>query len=180
MWLLLRGRLSVRDRLIRMNLLSAQLNTCPIYGDLGEDISHLFIHCRMIGPIWYKDAFIWEFYLVCPHFIPKFFEYWFHAELPSRNILAQCLAFYTLIWSIWNVRNRAIFRQVVFKEYACLEPFCYHFVWQVKKALKDVAPTLVDISRYPRSVTFPPARTPPRHHISWSPLLINTIKVNTD
>lgn len=43
-WLLLHGRLPVKDKLVTLNLLSAQLNSCPVCGDREEKIFHLFIH----------------------------------------------------------------------------------------------------------------------------------------
>lgn len=56
MGMLLQGRLSVRDKLIRLNLLTAHMNYCPFCGESEEYICHLSIHFQRIGLIWYKVA----------------------------------------------------------------------------------------------------------------------------
>lgn len=50
----------------------------------------------------------------------------------------------------------------------------------MKRALEDAAPSIIDISRCPGSVTSPPSRVYAHHHISLCPPPIGTIKVNTD
>lgn len=79
------GRLPVRDRLAGLDLLNAQRNRCHVYGNMGKDICHLFILCRMIGSIWYKVAWFWTFHLCVPtlsmSFLSFAFTWIFHWEL---------------------------------------------------------------------------------------------------
>lgn len=146
MWILMRGRLLVRDKIFKLNLISTQLNICPFCSHFEEDI---FIHCQKTSLIWHKMVSFWDVSLVCPRSIFEFFEYWYYTNLLSRSILAWCVVFYAMAWSIWNVKNCIVFHQKIFDEYASIELFRYHYTWWVRKVLEDAAPIFVDISRCP-------------------------------
>lgn len=159
-WLLFRGRLPVKDKLVRLNLLSAQLNICPFCGEFEKDICHLFIHCKRISPIQYMMASFWDVSIMCLWSTPVFFENWYHIHLPSRSMLAWRLAFYTLPWLIWNVGTVS----------SSIKNF--------STALGDNTLTITDIRRCPSSITSPPQQTTTHYHISWIPPLVSMIKIN--
>lgn len=84
---------------------------------MRKDIFRILIQCKKIGPIRYKVASLWNVSLMCPNFVPEFFEYWFYIDLPSRSMLSWSLAFNTLMSYIWNDRNPIKFRQEAFNDY---------------------------------------------------------------
>lgn len=54
------------------------------------------------------------------------------------------------------------------------------FAWWVKRALGDVAPSITVNNRCPSSITSSLTQVSTHHYISWCPLLIGIIKVNTN
>lgn len=75
LWLFLWGRLPVRDKISRLNLINAQANRCPMCDEAWEDIGHLFIHYKNISPLWYMVASLWGASFICLHSIVGLFEY---------------------------------------------------------------------------------------------------------
>lgn len=102
--------------------------------------------CRLF---WYKVASFRYVSLVCPYFIVEFFEYSFHTDLPSINILAWCLAFYTLTWSIWNIRDVSFFSEKSFPSMHALNSFIIILFGGWKTRWGDATPSIADINRSP-------------------------------
>lgn len=87
-WLLLKGRLLVREKLVRLNLLNNHENLYPLCGQAREDLAHLFILYREVSLLWYTIAFFWEVPIVLHNSILGLFDYWFYSSLPIININA--------------------------------------------------------------------------------------------
>lgn len=59
-WLLIKQRLPLRERLSRLHIVSASQNICSLCGSSGEFFSHLFILCDHVSSLWYQVADFWE------------------------------------------------------------------------------------------------------------------------
>lgn len=99
MWLLIKGRFPVREKLARLNLLNEQDN---------------------LSPLWYMVAWFRRVLIIIHNSISNLFDYWFNSNLPTKNIDVWCLNFFALVWTIWNVRNRVFFHNEPFLGVASL------------------------------------------------------------
>lgn len=60
---------------------------------------------------------------VCPQDMHIVFYSWFHFALPLHLFQPWRLAFLALVWAIWIMCNKVIFRQASFDANACFELF---------------------------------------------------------
>lgn len=88
LWLLLKHRLPLRERLHRFQMISTQENTCLFCGISEETLSHLFLHCSQVFPLWYQVASYWEVSLVCLSNFLSFFDIWLHTVLLASKIVS--------------------------------------------------------------------------------------------
>lgn len=127
--LLFKQRLPIREHLIRLQIVSAAKNFCPLCGAPGESFSHLFILCDQASSIWYQMAGFWEMSLVLPNDLHALFDWWMHVDLLAQRIMPWRLACYALMWTIWILCNRVTFHRPIFDKTTCLELFRFHFSW---------------------------------------------------
>lgn len=51
-WLLLRDRVAVRERLLRLGVIEVDRSSCPLCGTVVESCWHLFMHCDRVYKLW--------------------------------------------------------------------------------------------------------------------------------
>lgn len=106
-WLLLRGKLLVRDCLVRFQLITSHENMCPLCR-FHKNILLTFF-CRYINSLWFGIANLLYMNTICIQSMPKFFKYLFHSDRSLHRVLALHFSFFAFVWTIWNMSNRVIF-----------------------------------------------------------------------
>jgi len=75
----------------------------------AENVSHLFVTCRVVSRVWY-DIFRWlGWELVLPRDLLGLFEG--YCVFPRRESI-MCgflLIWHSVVWSIWSTRNDLVF-----------------------------------------------------------------------
>lgn len=73
-WLLLRGKLSLRDRLARIGVIPLTFNVCSFCRSTREDVRHMFLHYNSTSSLWYNIARFWDVSFVSPPHIQIMFD----------------------------------------------------------------------------------------------------------
>lgn len=87
MWFLIKQCFPLRDRILRLQMISPDQNICPLCGNVKETFSHLFLHYNFVSVLWHQVIDVWDVPLVCLESFPSFFEIWFYMDLAAHNIL---------------------------------------------------------------------------------------------
>lgn len=125
--LLIKQRLSIKERLFRLHTVSAVENICPLCGASGESFSHPFILCDQMSSLWYRVARFWEILMVLPYDLSALFDWWMYVDHSGQRTMPWRLTFYALVWTIWTLHNCVIFRHAIFDRFAFLELIRFHF-----------------------------------------------------
>ncbi|XP_057770241.1 uncharacterized protein LOC130990060 [Salvia miltiorrhiza] len=181
-WRIIQNRLPTMDVLIRQGTLGP--NRCSICGAAEETISHLFWECPVVRPIW-SDFLGWfhqgDFGL-CPD-IHSFLVSAWNAKFSSQVNSLWKLGVLSLLWRIWEGRNRVVFDDVCFDPRAVMSFVKVAFkeldassfkIGSVSHSWKDYLTT--------RSLGVVSRASPPPLMIEvyWWPPAGQWIKVNTD
>lgn len=53
----------------------------PLCSKVGENLTHLSLHCHHVSIFWYPMTSLWGLIYVCSSNVDPLFEYWFHYQL---------------------------------------------------------------------------------------------------
>ncbi|GJZ15913.1 RNA-directed DNA polymerase, eukaryota [Tanacetum coccineum] len=107
-WRLMLNKLPSRVNLDRKSIDVGSI-LCPICQEDVETINHIFFSCNMAMDLWAKFARWWELDIpICTN-ISEWFDWLgsLHVSSKIKSIIEGVGG--TLLWSIWNFRNRVIF-----------------------------------------------------------------------
>ncbi|XP_057802933.1 uncharacterized protein LOC131018226 [Salvia miltiorrhiza] len=181
-WRIIQNRLPTLDVLIRQGILGP--NRCSICGAAEETISHLFWECSVVRPIW-RDFLGWfhqDDFGHCPD-IHSFLVSAWNAKFSSQVNSFWKLGVLSLLWRIWEGRNRVVFNDDSFDPRAVMS--------FVKVAFKELDASSFKIGSVSnswqdylitRSIGVVSRASPPPLMIEvyWWPPAGQWIKVNTD
>ncbi|XP_057811497.1 uncharacterized protein LOC131025722 [Salvia miltiorrhiza] len=118
-WRVILNRLPTRDKLIRQGLVSP--NYCSLCFQEAEDMSHVFWSCNKVQPVWTK--FLGWFNQMegrnCID-IHSFLIFSWSIKWSSQINVLWKLGIVSVIWAIWNARNKSHFDGVDFQSRAIL------------------------------------------------------------
>lgn len=99
-WLLLKDRLPVRDRLQRFRVIQDMGNVCPICLEAKEESRHLFIHFGLVYTFWVRVAKTWDMNFVWVGDVATSFDI-LHYTLPKgpKSFIWQ-VGFTAPVWVI--------------------------------------------------------------------------------
>ena len=110
-WLIMLGRLSTKDRLVKLNCISILDQNCVLYGADIESVSHLFFSCPLAWLLWHRCMQWWGIYWCLPNEPIVFFKAWEGAPYRGFERKLWISLLYVVLWTIWRIRNRVIFEQ---------------------------------------------------------------------
>ncbi|XP_057803558.1 uncharacterized protein LOC131018881 [Salvia miltiorrhiza] len=181
-WRIIQSRLPTLDVLIRQGTLGP--NRCSLCGAAEETISHLFWECSVVRPIWMN--FLGWFHQGDSGHAPdihSFLVLAWNAKFSSQVNSFWKLGVLSILWRIWEGRNRAIFNDESFDPRAVMS--------FVKVAFKELDASSFKIGSVSnswqdylitRSLGVVSRASPPPLMIEvyWWPPVGQWIKVNTD
>ena len=112
LWLVLIGRINTKERLTRLNILHNNDIRCVLCKTYDEDINHLFFTCHFAWRVWSCCCQWWEVSWVFADNPSTNFESWCAVRLHGGQKRLWILCFYVVVWSLWDLRNNIIFRDV--------------------------------------------------------------------
>lgn len=180
MQFLIRQWLPLRDRLHRLQVIPLEQNLCPLCNDIEETFSHLVLHCNHVNSLWYQVAGKWDVSFVCLGKFSALFDDWFNADISSRSIQPWRLACFVLLWMIWIVRNRVVFKNSAIDNQVCYLMFSFHLAWWSRIAQGGSVPLLSDIYRALAKVTLVSHTVATRLNSSWNPPSLDIMKINVN
>uniref|UniRef100_A0A2N9IT87 RNase H type-1 domain-containing protein n=1 Tax=Fagus sylvatica TaxID=28930 RepID=A0A2N9IT87_FAGSY len=156
-WRLSRNILPTRDNLVKRNISSPM--ECPICGAASETTKHIFGQCIYARKVWEgKDLAIELYNDWGDEMFDTFWNVWkFKGEMALKIVAV-------VSWSLWNVRNSAVFRDVV-KIPAKVFPDAMKYIQEFTKANALFVSFVPPIAR---------------NKIVWSAPLEGWYKVNMD
>lgn len=87
--------------------------------------------------------------------VVSIFDLWFHTYPKVSKVPIWRMTFIALVWTIWRLRNIAVFQWVVFCDGGCFEMFHFDVAWWVKAEWGEHVPCVADIIRSPESIEAP-------------------------
>ncbi|KAI8555421.1 hypothetical protein RHMOL_Rhmol05G0173500 [Rhododendron molle] len=87
--------------------------SCPLCSLHQETPNHLFLHCKFSWSDWSQILDWWHIFWVCPASVAGMASWWFDTSFRNleKHIWEAC--FFVTIWSIWIMRSRLIFQNVM-------------------------------------------------------------------
>ena len=116
-WLLLLGRINTKDRLQRLSVLQNNDLRCVLCNSCDETIAHLFFTCDYTWRVWSFCCNWWGLTWVQSVYPRMNLESWSAVGLRGDQRKAWQVCFYTIIWSIWEIRNKVIFQNANLGEF---------------------------------------------------------------
>ncbi|XP_057780029.1 uncharacterized protein LOC130998633 [Salvia miltiorrhiza] len=112
-WRVILNRLPTRDKLIRQGLVSP--NYCSLCFHEAEDLSHIFWSCDKVQPVW-TEFLSWFNQLEGRHCVDihSFLIFSWSIKWSSQISILWKLGVVSVIWAIWNARNKSHFDGVYF------------------------------------------------------------------
>jgi len=151
LWLTIRGRIATREFLANRNMLTECLNICPMCLRRSEDVSHLFLRCKITRGVW--DFFMrWIRVKWCqPRKLADLWRSWGNI-LPSYG--RRCddkwtTLFYAIVWVMWNQRNAKVFRQTEYSELHSVNMIFSLWQWWLKSKSQAFAYSVTDMMHSP-------------------------------
>ena len=127
-WLVLLDRVSTRNLLRRKQMFLPSYNCALCNDDMEEYVDHLFLDCRIARDCW---ALIGLSVTSSPDMVQKFEN--LRNQIGKRFFMEIIII---MCWSIWTIRNDAVFREIPACSLWCLEIFRSTFkqlLWRAKK-----------------------------------------------
>ena len=123
------GSPNTKDRLVNLNILPTSEATCVLCNDHMESIGHLFFSCNYSWKLWCSCFNKLKIYWVIPIDPRIAFDSWIEVELVKSQRKEWCVCFFSVIWSVWEARNKIIFQKEAFPVEKCLALLWHR--WQV-------------------------------------------------
>ncbi|XP_057774811.1 uncharacterized protein LOC130993790 [Salvia miltiorrhiza] len=181
-WRVIHGRLPTLDILIRQGFSTP--NGCSICFLGAESISHLMWECSKIRILW-KELLSWfqlDHLRACTD-IHDFLVAAWNVTLSTRLRAFWKAGIISLMWKIWDCRNRIIFENVSFEGRSILA-FVRSFVKEIDNTSMNLGNTNSSWTDYMISrnlgVNNKVAPPPRMTEVHWWPSVHHWIKVNTD
>ncbi|XP_057790907.1 uncharacterized protein LOC131008020 [Salvia miltiorrhiza] len=181
-WRVILNRLPTRDKLIRQGLISP--NYCSLCFQEAEDICHIFWSCDKVQPIW-AEFLGWFNQLEGRHCVDihSFLIFSWSIKWSSQINVFWKLGVVSVIWAIWNARNKSHFDGVYFQSRAILS-FIKSVFLEVENSFAKIGCTNNTWADYliTRNLGVKVKQRPPPEYTSvyWSPPAFAWIKANTD
>lgn len=143
-----------------MSLVQEEESVCPVCGQAEEVNQYLFVHCARIYKLWAKVANLWDLIgdvVTC-------FNIWCHAIPKDPREPIWRMAFVALVWVIWKIRNRVIFRRETFDEESYFKMWHFELAWLVKIEWGKLVSLVADIIRSPGNIGAPKRLKKRKHH----------------
>ena len=131
-WLLLKDRLSTRELLRRKRMVLDDYNCVLCHPSVEETLLHLFLACPFSQPCWATLGLVIQ-QPSDPYGTLMSFKN--QLQLPFFMEIIV-----TMAWSIWTVRNDAIFKQVQPSLLHCRSVFIKEFAQVILRAKSSIAP----------------------------------------
>ena len=112
-WVVVNGRINTKERLHRLNVLRSDDLSCPLCKSHIESLSHLFFTCSFALKSWNPCYNKWGIYWVVADCPVTNFEVWLGVRFSGEVKKLWTSCFYTIVWSISEVRSKMIFENKV-------------------------------------------------------------------
>ncbi|CAN1749960.1 hypothetical protein LINPERHAP1_LOCUS3888 [Linum perenne] len=111
MWLAYHGRISTHDVLQAKGFQFP--NRCSLCLSQEESVSHIFIHCPFVGPIWSKISSRLSIFGPMPAKIADLISGWKGMNCTEGFSSLRLVMLHSFCWYVWLERNEVIFREGV-------------------------------------------------------------------
>ncbi|KAK0596424.1 hypothetical protein LWI29_015555 [Acer saccharum] len=142
-WQLRKGRIMVRDVLVRFSMGNDLSGNCLLCNNGDETIDHLFVHCSWSWKVWNYGMSWWEV-MCCPNkSLIDWMDCWIGLSPYTKSLRAWNILFFAVIWTIWEVGNNLIFRGQEAVIEKAVDEVKFRLVWWFKcfgKGNKDLVP----------------------------------------
>ena len=118
-WFLVLGKLNTMDWLASYNLLNGAEKTCVLCNEKEECIQHLFFSCKYAWQLWCSCLSKWKVDWVMPTDPRSAFESWIDVRLSKNEKKKWCVCFFTVVWSVWEAKNKIVFEKRPFSTDKC-------------------------------------------------------------
>jgi hypothetical protein len=138
-WILRLGKTRTRSLLHHIGCVPSP--DCPFCPGHTEDVSHLFVCCPRLRPLW--DIVSPTGGLRASSDLPSLLDA-LSGDLPRMHVKARNTAILALLWSVWKSRNKMIFDAVLMSTTQVVAMVVAHLrLWIVRASTKiDTAPLL--------------------------------------
>ncbi|KAL4271167.1 hypothetical protein GQ457_13G010790 [Hibiscus cannabinus] len=180
-WLLLHGRVPVKDELFKRGILPSSDNFCFFCNNAPETVKHLFFSCNFSWHIWAMLGNYWGISMVLHQNPMAFFLAWPQLLTSWAHDHMWLLIPYAVIWSIWLHRNEIAFQSKILDTSQLLFTVKMRAAWWFKAKKLDSSISLESIFSDPSlSSSF----NKPNHNrdarCSWQPPPMGFLKYNVD
>lgn len=103
LWFLVVGRLSTKDRILRLNIRQGIDATCVLCNEGVETINHLFCHCPFTWKVWCRCPHWWNYSWVILENPKIAFQSWLGVNRSKLGKNCWIAWFYVITWSIWEL-----------------------------------------------------------------------------
>ncbi|XVF23444.1 hypothetical protein REPUB_Repub13aG0039200 [Reevesia pubescens] len=118
-WLVLRGRVAVKEVLARRGLVSWEAITCMLCNKETETVAHLFFSCDIAWSVWNHFCSLWGVSWVSNRVPKDFFFDWLNLLPANWCTKVWKMVFFAVIWSVWLFQNDIIFNGKVLYSSQC-------------------------------------------------------------
>lgn len=109
---------------------------CQLCGSTPESVSHLFLHCEKVWPLWSAIMLREGTHWVIPGSLAMMMDEWESLAAVTDKLLWKIIPA-SLVWSLWLGRNDALFKD---KRFSTQETWDLHLLrasWWVKGSWPD-------------------------------------------
>ena len=179
-WQLFRGRIAVKEQLVRRGLLDTSLASCTFCKVECESIGHLFFSCYSSWKIWMYCCSLWGLHWVVHHDPSTMFMAWQHALPDKYSKELWIMSFYAITWSIWLLRNDMAFNGKVFDLEQFIDTFKIRLASWFKAKWPKSLHTISEIVNFSKDVQAPKVSKTSKRTLVWKTPPPNFLKFNVD
>ena len=111
-WRVLTGKIATYDNLLHRGIQTGG-GMCVMCGIELETVNHLFFTCKVASKVWcMTDVWVGRAFVHCDNATQHFEQFGFMDLSYVGNCVWKCM-WISIIWGIWNHRNRIIFNSAV-------------------------------------------------------------------
>ncbi|KAK2653494.1 hypothetical protein Ddye_013350 [Dipteronia dyeriana] len=152
LWQLYRGRVLVREVLLRFGMAHLSVVVCPLCSREVETIDHLFLHCPWTLNLWKGCMDWWDVSCCCNKSIQEWLDGWFGLCPSAKCERAWLSLLSAVVWTVWEVRNQIVFEDKRTSLEVAQETVKFRIAWWFKFLGKGVVDSVCLDAQFERCV----------------------------
>ncbi|KAK2639361.1 hypothetical protein Ddye_027156 [Dipteronia dyeriana] len=132
MWQLWRGKIVVRELLLKFGMINIPDKECPLCSSGVESLDHFFLKCSWSLLLWRSCMNWWGVQFCINNSVQQWMEAWCGLCPGFKHERSWNSLFCAIVWSIWEVRNKCIFENEEPNVVKATEVVKFRVVWWFK------------------------------------------------